>query len=240
MKKHLFLGCTTLVLLSSSLTSCYRSRGEMWEDTKTCGRYLGKGVRTLMGRHVDSSDYANASYDWDAESSSSLASSSDNTPFVPLSGTESFQNLETKDFPISQESPGDPGSALPGIDGFSTPTGELANLFNHIRFDTDNYSVQGTENLTSLRTIANYLAAHPTTYVFVEGHADERGAAAYNLALASKRSNSVRNFLIENGANPDQLFTISYGLERPLATGHDEAAWKMNRRAQFRLYEQKR
>ena len=236
MKKILILGA---VALSTTLTSCYRSRGEMWEDTKTCSRYIGKGVRSLMGRHADSSDYANAFYNWEDEGAL-VDSSSGDSSFVALGDTETFQNLEAHDFPISQESPGDPGSSLPGIDGFFTPSGELSTLFHNISFDTDHYTVQGSENLETLRSIAQYLASHPSTYVFVEGHADERGAAAYNLALGSKRSNSVRNFLITNGANPNQLFTISYGLEKPLAMGHDEGAWKVNRRAQFRLYEQKR
>ena len=52
----------------------------------------------------------------------------------------------------------------------------------------------------------------------------------------SAHSNAVRAFLIENGVSPDQLFTISYGLEHP-SLGHDDAAWKKNRRAQFKIYD---
>lgn len=237
MRTGLFLGCMALAMCAS-LTSCYRSRGEVWEDTKTCSRYMGKGVRSLFGQHTDSRQYAQ-SYDWDDVDSPRMASVG-KEEFVPLSDTESYHNLETKDYPISMESPGDPGSGLPGIDGFYAPSGHLANLFNNIHFDTDNYTVQGSENIAYLREIAQYLTTHRTTYVFVEGHADERGATTYNLALGAKRSNSVRNFLIENGVNPDQLFTISYGLERPLVTSHDESAWRANRRAQFKLYDQKR
>lgn len=227
------------IAMCTSLTSCYRSRGEMWEDTKTCSRYMGKGVRSLFGQHIDSREYANSFNEWDDADTQRFASSSSNSEFLPLSGTESYQNLATKDYPISRESPGDPGSGLPGIEAFCAPLGHLANLFNNIHFETDNYSIQGSENVAALREIANYLSSHRGTYVFIEGHADERGATAYNFSLGARRSNSVRNFLIENGVNPDQLFTISYGLERPLVMSHDAMAWKANRRAQFKLYDQK-
>ena len=118
----------------------------------------------------------------------------------------------------------------------SAPKGKTASIFQNVRFDLDNYTVKGQENLEKLEKIAHFLVNHPKTHVFVEGHADERGASAYNLALGSRRANSVRTFLLENGVHPDQLFTISYGKERPEALGHDEFAWQQNRRSQFKLY----
>ena len=223
MKTRLFLGLTALALCTT-LTSCYRSRCEMWDD---------KGMRSLFGRHVDSSEYANYYEMWD-DTDTAIHHEEE---FVPLADAGSLHNLTLHDYPISQESPGDPGSPIPGIDRFVTPSGKLAALFSNIHFETDTYSIKGAETVATLREIAAHLTAHPQTYVFVEGHADERGAAAYNLALGSKRANAVRAFLIENGVNPDQLFAISYGLERPVALGHDENAWKKNRRAQFRLYD---
>ncbi|NGX61047.1 MAG: Outer membrane protein P6 [Chlamydiae bacterium] len=204
--------------------SCVRTSQEVWEDTKTCGRYWGKGTRSLFGRH-DREEYVAFSPSWETQEAD----------YVPLSGQE--EELSTRAYPLSQESPGDPDSKIPGVEGFSAPSGKLAAVIQNIHFATDNYSVKGTENLKSLKNIAGYLVHHPNTYLFVEGHADERGASAYNLALGSRRSNSVRNFLIQNGVNPDQLFSISYGLERPVAMGHDESIWSKNRRAQFRVYE---
>lgn len=232
MKRRLCLGLMAL-LLGSTLTSCYRSNCEVWEDTKTCGRYMGKGVRSLFGQHLDSRESANYYEQWD--DSLAQGSKTRENEFVPLSDV-SYQNLELNEYPISRESPGDPGSPLPGIEGFSKPTGALADLFNNIHFETDHYTIKGSANVAALHEIARYLINHPTTYIFVEGHADERGAAAYNLALGSKRANAVRTFLIDNGVNPDQLFTISYGLERPLVLDHDNVAWQANRRAQFKLY----
>jgi peptidoglycan-associated lipoprotein len=220
--------------VSTTLASCYRSRCEMWEDTKTCSRYMGKGIRSLFGSHVDSREYARFYESWEDDEHTA---SNRRKEFIPLADSESEEwPLALKEYPLSKESPGDPGSKLPGIEKFMSPAGPLAAIFNNVHFDTDSYTVKGSENVAALRMIASYLANHPATYVFVEGHADQRGAAAYNLALGSRRANAVRAFLIENGANPDQLLTISYGLERPIASGHDESAWRTNRRAQFKLY----
>jgi peptidoglycan-associated lipoprotein len=78
---------------------------------------------------------------------------------------------------------------------------------------------------------------HPQTYIFVEGHCDERGPAAYNLSLGSRRSNSVRNELVKQGVDLNHVFTISYGKERPVAVGNGEEFWLQNRRAQFNTFE---
>ena len=67
----------------------------------------------------------------------------------------------------------------------------------------------------------------------VEGHCDERGTAAYNLALGQRRAESAKRFLVDLGISTDRLETISYGEERPVATGHNETSWGYNRRAQF-------
>ncbi|MCH9627995.1 MAG: Peptidoglycan-associated lipoprotein [Chlamydiales bacterium] len=217
-----------IAFLGLTLSSCNRSSREVWEDTKTCKRYMGKGLRSLFGQHVDSREYASYYEQWD------------DREFVPLTDNEQNQQLALQDYtPLSKESPGDPGSPIPGITGFSSPMGKLASVFSKVHFETDKYAVQGTENLRALKTIADYLTKNPQTYIFVEGHADERGAAAYNLALGSRRANSVRTFLIQNGVNPDQLFTISYGKEHPLVAGKDAATWRENRRAQFKVYDRR-
>ncbi len=225
MKKSLF----ALLALIIFFPACQRTSREVWEDTKSATRYMNKGLRSFMGRHVDSSSYAFKN--WDDEEDSLIALSDDDRYM------KSGMNDLGEGIPLSKESPGDPGSPIPGIDGFKNPDGALAALFKNIRFETDHYTVNGKDNLETLQTIADYLTKHPHTYVFVEGHADERGAAAYNLSLGSRRANSVRSLLVQNGVSPDQLFAISYGKERPLTLEHHEGAWSQNRRAQFRLYE---
>ncbi|MFN0065718.1 MAG: OmpA family protein [Chlamydiales bacterium] len=226
MKKQTLL-MIGVALLSVVASSCNRTSRVMWEDTKTCGHYMGKGFRSFFGQHIDTNDYGFYKT-WHQEEE-----------FTPLCEDEGYvANFSMQDYiPASKEAPGDPGSPIPGIDGFFTPSGHLAELFANIHFGLDNYTIQGEENIRVLRQIADYLEKHPNIYLFVEGHADERGAAAYNLALGSRRANSVRTFLIQEGVNPDQLFTISYGKERPLVRGHDEATWQQNRRSQFKLYD---
>lgn len=68
--------------------------------------------------------------------------------------------------------------------------------------------------------------------VTIEGHCDERGTVEYNLHLGEKRANSVRKYLVGLGVDSGLLKTVSYGEERPAASGHDESAWAENRRAE--------
>ena len=67
----------------------------------------------------------------------------------------------------------------------------------------------------------------------VQGHCDERGSVEYNLALGEKRANSAREYLVSYGIGANRLTTVSFGKERPVDPGHDEAAWARNRRAHF-------
>ncbi len=64
----------------------------------------------------------------------------------------------------------------------------------------------------------------------IEGHCDERGTAEYNLALGERRAKAGKDFLVAAGIPADRIATISYGKERPFVLGHDENAWKWNRR----------
>ena len=76
---------------------------------------------------------------------------------------------------------------------------------------------------------------YPSWIVTIEGHADERGTAEYNLALGERRALAARTYLVSLGLSADRLRTVSYGKEFPFDPGHDEAAWAKNRRAQFVL-----
>lgn len=67
----------------------------------------------------------------------------------------------------------------------------------------------------------------------IEGHCDERGSDEYNLALGEKRAKAAADYLVTMGIPADQITTISYGKEKPVATGHDEASWAKNRRDEF-------
>jgi peptidoglycan-associated lipoprotein len=80
---------------------------------------------------------------------------------------------------------------------------------------------------------AQLLKQYPSWVITIEGHADERGTAEYNLALGERRALAARNYLISLGIAADRLRTISYGKEFPFDPLHSEAAWSKNRRAHF-------
>ncbi len=80
---------------------------------------------------------------------------------------------------------------------------------------------------------ADFLRSSPATHITVEGYCDERGSDEYNLALGQRRADSVRTFLIDTGIAADRMKTVSFGENKPIATGHDEESWALNRRAEF-------
>jgi peptidoglycan-associated lipoprotein len=85
----------------------------------------------------------------------------------------------------------------------------------------------------ALMTNLQWLRANPQTRILVEGHCDERGTNEYNLALGERRAKAIRAFLVAGGMPPERVSIISYGEERPFVMGHDESAWKWNRRGHF-------
>jgi peptidoglycan-associated lipoprotein len=87
----------------------------------------------------------------------------------------------------------------------------------------------------ALDQAAAKLREHPEVALFIEGHADQRGAPEYNLALGQRRGATVANYLIRSGVSNDRLSVVSYGEERPLAEGEDAQAFARNRRVEFRL-----
>jgi len=102
----------------------------------------------------------------------------------------------------------------------------------NILFSFDS-SVLSDQAQQILNNKADYLRANSGIMVTVEGHCDNRGTEAYNIALGERRAESVKNFLVDLGISANRLKTISYGEERPIAMGQDEASWAKNRRAQF-------
>lgn len=98
-----------------------------------------------------------------------------------------------------------------------------------VYFDFDE-SVILDQDRPILEAHAQYLSLNPGAAVTLEGHTDERGTREYNLALGERRSIAVRQFMSLLGASGQQMRTLSYGEERPAATGHNEEAWALNRR----------
>lgn len=100
------------------------------------------------------------------------------------------------------------------------------------RFDYDSSSI-ASGDYDALKAHALYLSKNPSARVQVGGHTDERGTREYNMALGERRAKSVAAFLTSNGAKSGQLEVISYGEEKPLATGDSEEAWAQNRRVEL-------
>lgn len=87
-----------------------------------------------------------------------------------------------------------------------------------------------------LKKNAEWLKAHPTTRVEVEGHCDDIGSSEYNLALGAKRAEAAKDFLVNQGIDGNRLVTISYGKEAPACFDHTEECRVKNRRARFVLF----
>lgn len=102
----------------------------------------------------------------------------------------------------------------------------------HFQFDCYRLDEEAQE---TLRRKAPILRLNPELRLRIEGHCDERGPVEYNLALGERRADAVKGFLQALQVGKEQLQVVSYGKERPLDTGSNEAAWARNRRAEFRI-----
>ena len=101
-----------------------------------------------------------------------------------------------------------------------------------VYFAYDSFTLS-EEAKSVLNQKATWLSKHADVSTQIEGHCDERGTTAYNLALGERRANTVKEYLVALGVNARRLSTISYGEESPADPGHTEAAWARNRRAHF-------
>ncbi len=128
-----------------------------------------------------------------------------------------------------------PATTSPSSDR-NQPTQEEIRAQNALRqtvfyfdFDIAEFKAADRETLTYH---ALDLASNPSKRIRLEGHADERGTREYNLALGERRANSVLNYLIVNGASRSQIEVVSYGEERPAASGQNEQSYSRNRRVE--------
>lgn len=99
-----------------------------------------------------------------------------------------------------------------------------------VYFDTDQYNIDA-EDQAKLQRQAQYFSQYSQVNFTIEGHADERGTREYNLALGERRANAAKNYLVSVGVPANRIRTISYGKERPVALGSNQAAWAQDRRA---------
>lgn len=131
------------------------------------------------------------------------------------------------------------GTALEGMkisyepEAINDPENVLSIKTIYFEFDSSELS---DDDVEVIKHHGKYLSLNPAATLRLEGHTDERGTREYNIALADRRAQSIKKLLLFQGASSSQITIISYGEEKPAAMGHDEAAWKLNRRAEL-VYE---
>ncbi len=101
-----------------------------------------------------------------------------------------------------------------------------------IHFEYDSAVVKPGEH-SKVTAVADYLKSNASNAVKVEGHCDERGTDEYNRALGERRAQAIREELVKAGVDASRIDTISFGRDRPVDTGHSEAAHRKNRRGEF-------
>lgn len=101
-----------------------------------------------------------------------------------------------------------------------------------IYFDFDKYNLRDDAR-RMLDANAEILRSNSDMNILIEGHCDERGTDEYNLALGERRAQAAREYLVRLGIDASRINVLSYGEERPVAPGHDEESWALNRRGEF-------
>jgi len=118
----------------------------------------------------------------------------------------------------------EPGDGMPT----EAPTG-----LEPVYFDFDSAAIKDDQRPT-LQANVGAIGKHADwKTVVLEGNCDERGSEEYNLALGERRANSVKQYLIDSGVSGARIDTVSFGESKPAVQGHDESAWKWNRRVEF-------
>ncbi len=140
--------------------------------------------------------------------------------------------------PEPEEEPADTGSEFkeapappPRPEPKAEPVRRTSVDLETIYFDFDRYDIRADARPV-LRANAGEISDFDGR-VTIEGHCDERGSEEYNLALGERRANATKRYLVDLGVPASRLRTVSYGESRPAVQGHDESAWRYNRRAQF-------
>lgn len=159
---------------------------------------------------------------------------------VLATGCSSVKLDETPAAPIVDKTQATPTGADPravakvdttagaAVDPFNDPANPLSK--RSIYFDFDSYSVK-PDYQSVVETHARYLGANSAKKIVIEGHTDDRGGREYNLALGQKRSEAVKQRLQLLGVTDGQVETVSFGKEKPKASGSSEEAYAQNRRA---------
>ena len=105
---------------------------------------------------------------------------------------------------------------------------------NTVHFPFDSSAIKPNEQ-ANITAVSSALAATPGNCLLIEGHCDERGTEEYNRALGERRADALREALVKLGVSADRIATRSFGKDKPVDPGHNEAAFSKNRRGEFIL-----
>jgi peptidoglycan-associated lipoprotein len=149
-------------------------------------------------------------------------------PAPPASAT-----TKTTEVPVTRPAPPaqTPLAATPpaGQSGMSAASSGTTAGLQDVFFDFDAARIRPDQR-QALSQDLEWLRAHPQAKLDIQGNCDERGTPEYNLGLGERRAERVKEYLTAEGVAPGRLSTVSFGSEHPFAQGHDESAWKQNRR----------
>jgi len=114
------------------------------------------------------------------------------------------------------------------------PVREVLKNFTRVNFDLDSSALTASTK-SALDDNIRILREEGAITVEIQGHCDERGTTGYNMGLGDRRAAAVKKYLVAGGVPSSRISVVSYGEERPLASGEYESAWAQNRRAEFRV-----
>ena len=141
-----------------------------------------------------------------------------------------FPPINTNEPPVARDNKDGIPFTGPGHDGWIANPDILH--ANTVHFDFDSSVVKSSEK-GNVASVAEYLKANTGNAVKIEGHCDERGTEEYNRSLGERRALALREGLVTLGIDPNRVDTATFGKDRPVDSGHDESAWKKNRRGEF-------
>ncbi len=146
----------------------------------------------------------------------------------PAAAVQAPAQPNTAETPVTRATP--PAEVVKPAAPTTADAAQLKDVF----FDFDRSQLRDDQKAALAADVA-WLKTNGAKKVVIEGHCDERGTAEYNLSLGDRRARTVRDFLVQSGIAADRVSIVTYGEERPFVLGHDENAWKWNRRAHLML-----
>jgi peptidoglycan-associated lipoprotein len=131
------------------------------------------------------------------------------------------------------ETTGVTGSEFREDSSAGSASSQASRILQPVYFDFDSFAIRSDAKPTLVANSKGIQDNSGWGVVTCEGHTDERGSEEYNLALGERRANSVRRYLLDLGVPSNRLATVSFGEAKPRSVGHDESAWRYNRRVEF-------